>query len=180
MASSSLRLRELVPEDEAAFARAVAEFAKSDPDWSFAFNYDPASDFRAFIDELGRQRDGRDLPEGRVPSTFLVAVVDDVIAGRVSLRHELNEFLNSIGGHVGYGVVASQRRKGYATAMLRETLPMARAVGIERLLVTCDETNEGSIRTIERNGGVLADSRPQPGTTVRKLRYWIDLRSLGR
>ena len=171
-----LVLRELQSTDEVAFKCAVEEFARTDPDWPFAFDFDLQGDFRRYVDRLRQQRRGLELPDGWVPNTFLAAMVDDAVVGRVSLRHELNDFLREVGGHVGYGVVASHRRRGYATEMLRQTLPVARAIGLERLLVTCDEDNPGSIRTIERNGGVLEAGERAQSAQTRKLRYWIDLR----
>ena len=64
--------------------------------------------------------------DGHVPSTFLVADVGGVIVGRTSIRHELNEFLAREGGHIGYGVLAEHRRRGYATEILRHSLVVAR------------------------------------------------------
>ena len=81
----------------------------------------------------------RDAP-GRVRAAFLVAVVGEDIVGRVSLRYELTAALREEGGHIGYGVVPSQRRRGYATQMLRGTLDRARSRGLERVLLTCDDT----------------------------------------
>ena len=86
------------------------------------------------------------------------------------MRHRLTEFLRDVGGHVGYYVRPSRRRRGHATAMLRAVLPYAADLGLERVLVTCDDTNEGSRRVIEAAGGVLEDQRGV------KLRYWLPTR----
>ena len=77
------------------------------------------------------------------------------------------------GGHIGFGVVPSERCKGYATGMLRQSLPLARALGLEHVLITCDD-NVASIRTIERAGGLLEDIVPVE-EAVPKRRYWIKL-----
>jgi predicted acetyltransferase len=87
--------------------------------------------------------------------------------GRMSIRHTLNEWLSEVGGHIGYDVRRSRRREGHATAMLAEALPVARHLGIEHALLTCDEDNTASRIVIERNGGVLEDVRQG------KLRYWV-------
>jgi ribosomal protein S18 acetylase RimI-like enzyme len=79
------------------------------------------------LDGLERERVGVDLPDGRVPATFLVADVAGVIVGRVSVRHELNDRLSLVGGHIGYAVRPSFRRRGYVTAMLRHALGVARS-----------------------------------------------------
>ena len=169
-----LALRELEVGDEAAFRMAVAEFAASDPDWEFAFQFDARTDFAEYVDCLQRRRLGFDLPDGWVPNTFLVGTVGARIVGRVSLRHELNDFLLSIGGHIGFGVVASERRRGYGTELLRQALPVAQALGLPRVLVTCDDTNQGSRKVIESCGGVLEDTRFRADGGVTR-RYWIAL-----
>jgi predicted acetyltransferase len=108
-----------------------------------------------------------------VPGTFLVGVVGDTIVGRLSLRHWLNDKLAAVGGHIGYGVRPSQRRRGYATEMLRRSLPLCAALGIERALVTCDVDNVGSRKVIERCGGELENITDNPEYAVQKRRYWI-------
>jgi predicted acetyltransferase len=105
---------------------------------------------------------------GRVKCTYFW-VHDD--AGRwvgfLALRRSLNAFLLEQGGHIGYSVRPSRRREGHASAALRLALPEAARLGIDRVLVTCDEENRGSRATIERCGGVYEDSRHG------KRRYWI-------
>jgi predicted acetyltransferase len=71
------------------------------------------------------------------------------------------------GGHIGYSVRPSARRRGHATEALRQAIPRARSLGLPRLLLTCLETNVASRKVIERNGGVYEDTRN--GTR----RYWI-------
>ena len=104
---------------------------------------------------------------GIVPHTTWWWVDGEDYLGRISVRHRLTEFLRDVGGHVGYYVRPSRRRRGHATAMLRAVLPYAADLGLERVLVTCDDTNEGSRRVIEAAGGVLEDQRGV------KLRYWL-------
>ncbi|MFL6174769.1 MAG: GNAT family N-acetyltransferase [Marmoricola sp.] len=89
--------------------------------------------------------------------------------GRLAIRHELNDWLREVGGHIGYDVRRSRRREGHATAMLAAALPIAAGLGVERALVTCDTDKVASRLVIERNGGELEDVRQG------KLRYWIDL-----
>ncbi len=87
--------------------------------------------------------------------------------GRVHIRHRLTPFLRQVDGHPGYGVVPTDRRRGHATAMLAAALPVAAALGIECLLLTCDADNVGSRKVIDANGGLLQD---QSG---HKLRFWV-------
>jgi predicted acetyltransferase len=96
-----------------------------------------------------------------------VAQVGADLVGRVSIRHELNAFLTEIGGHIGFGVRPAHRRRGYAGEILGQTLVIARALGVDAALVTCDEDNVVSARVIEGAGGVFEDIR------ARTRRYWI-------
>lgn len=124
--------------------------------------------FRAFTEEVRAQRlEETSRPVGYVPSTELWWVEDDEFLGRVGIRHRLTPALLEIGGHIGYDVPPSARRRGHATAMLREALIIARGLGIKRALVTCNVDNVGSRTVIERNGGVLEDQREG------KLRFWV-------
>lgn len=104
---------------------------------------------------------------GGVPATTLWWTAGDEFLGRVHLRHRLTPALWEVGGHVGYRVVPAHRRRGHATAMLAETLPVAAALGLDEVLVTCDHDNVASRRVIEANGGVFDDRRGE------KLRYWV-------
>ena len=94
------------------------------------------------------------------------------VVGRSSIRFELNDFLRVEGGHIGYAVRPAHRRRGYATEILRQSLIVARAGGVDRALVTCDDDNVGSAAVIEANGGVLENIIDVDGVPLR--RYWID------
>jgi predicted acetyltransferase len=131
--------------------------------------------FSDYLELLEQHARGQHLPSNHVPSTFLFAFDASRIVGRVSIRHHLNDVLLRVGGHIGYVVVPEFRRRGYATAVLGRALAIARErLGIGRVLVTCDDDNIGSIRTIERNGGVLENVVPVPGSDKPTRRYWID------
>src|SRR5262245_50228314 len=131
--------------------------------------------FRRYLEVLNAQARGADLTPTQVPATFLFAFVGARIVGRVSIRHSLNAFLQRTGGHVGYAIVPEFRRRGFATEILRQAVEIARdKLGIRRILVTCDDDNIGSIRTIEKNGGVLENVVSGPDLSIPKRRYWID------
>ena len=106
-------------------------------------------------------------PPGWVPCTVLWIVEDDEYVGRISVRHRLTEDLFTWGGHIGYGVRPTRRRRGAATSALLGVLPLCETLGIDPALVTCDVDNEPSRRTIERAGGIYEDTREG------KLRYWV-------
>lgn len=168
-ASPDLVIRELEPGDEEQVMAAHTElFADG---FDFAMRRDGEA-WPELLDRRRRDREGADLPPDRVPATFLVLVVDDVVAGRVSVRHRLNEHLLQVGGHVGYAVRPAYRRRGYATAMLRHALDLLASLGVQEALVTCDDDNGASAAVIERAGGVLEDVRA-PDDGVPKRRYWV-------
>jgi predicted acetyltransferase len=171
-AGAALRLRPLRPGDEAAFRAACRVMAAEG--FTFGPGLEPGMPWDAYLSTLEQQRAGIGLRPGWVPATFLVADVAGEIVGRSSVRHVLNDFLEREGGHVGYGVLPGHRRRGYATVILRQSLVIARASGVDRVLVTCDDDNIGSIAVIEACGGRL-DSVVRAaagGSLVR--RYWND------
>lgn len=106
---------------------------------------------------------------------FVIRASDNRIVGMVDIRHTLNDFLAAYGGHIGYGVRPSERRKGYATGILRLALQYAKeTIGLTRVMVACYADNEGSWRTIQRCGGRLTRTFIHTdGRTVQV--YWIDL-----
>ena len=133
------------------------------------------SDFPKFIQHLKDDSLGVNLTEGRVSQTTYWIVDKDGYAGRISLRHVLNEHLLKIGGHIGYDIRPSKRGNKYGTKALELVLPKARALGLEKVLLTCDSTNTGSKKIIEANGGVLENEVMGEEGEPSKLRYWITL-----
>lgn len=170
---SPLELRPLQDRDEVSFKSAVAEFANETPPWEFAFDFNPDAEFSSYVTKVNDWSQGIGIPEGFVSNSYLVGVVDDRVVGRLSLRHTLNEFLRRYGGHIGYGVIPSQRGKGYATEMLRQALPICHGLGIQQALVSCDVDNIASQKVIERNGGIFNSVTNLAELKVQKRLYWI-------
>jgi predicted acetyltransferase len=169
--AGALRLRPLRLDDEHVVRSAQREMASD----AFQFSFDLAdeTDWPRHVAEQTRLDGGGDLRPGRVPATFLVATVDEVIVGRTSVRHRLNDQLLACGGHIGYGVLPPFRRQGCATAILRQSVIIARALGVDRVLLTCDDDNVASSTVIERCGGVLDPVWPKTDDETPKRRYWI-------
>jgi predicted acetyltransferase len=127
-----------------------------------------ADSFQRYVDALRAQADSRTpRSEGWVPQTTLWLVDGNEYLGRLSIRHALTDRLRIEGGHIGYEVRPTRRRRGYATLMLGLSLPIANQLGIDPALVTCDATNTASRHVIEANGGRLAEA----GNPV--LRFWV-------
>ena len=128
---------------------------------------DPA-EFASYVAWLRADaREESPRPEGHVPATTLWWIDGREYLGRLTIRHRLTPHLRDVGGHIGYDVRPSARKRGHATGMLAAALPVARGLGIDRVLVTCDDHNIASRKVIEANGGVLEDQRGV------KLRYWL-------
>ena len=129
-------------------------------------------DFDYYLENL-EIKDG--AAEGFVPDTTLFCLDKerDIFVGAVNIRHRLNEHLLLTGGHIGDGVRPSERRKGYATAMIGLALNECKKLGIDRVLMCCDKENIGSAKSITRNGGVLENEVMEDGQLVQ--RYWIQL-----
>lgn len=139
-----------------------------------------AAGFSAHVADLCAVKTGKiTAPDGkeydRVPDTVYWLVEDKNFIGEVSLRHCLSDFLRSYGGHIGYGIRPSLRRKGHGTLMLKLTLDKARALGLEKVMVSCDPDNTGSRRIIEANGGILEKTVHYDWAKAPTSIYWINL-----
>ena len=159
------------------FGAAVDEFraeglddrTRSDQDLGACADWSSADGFAGYVRAITTPENEQAVVEDRVPSTRLWWATDAEYLGRLDLRHGLTPALCEVGGHIGYAVRPSARGRGHATAMLREALVVvARVIGLERVLLTCDVDNVPSRRVITANGGELEDQRAQ------KLRFWIE------
>lgn len=129
-------------------------------------------DFDHYLEDL----ELKTATEGRVPDSvfFLLDTERDRLLGAVNIRHYLNDALLKAGGHIGDGIRPSERRKGYATELVRLALEECRKLGIQRVLMTCDRDNIGSAKSIIKNGGVLENEFINGEGQVEQ-RYWVEL-----
>lgn len=132
--------------------------------------------FEDYVKRKLDQSKGINIPKGRVPDTEYWLVDNDEFIGKISIRHRLNANLRKLGGHIGYSIRPSKRRMGFATKMLAMGLQKAKKLGIDKALITCDETNIGSKKVIENNGGIFENAESQGKGMPARLRYWIEIK----
>jgi len=158
---------------EAEYRAFVAEFvAREEPAMYYRL---PDGDFAEFVAQLEREARGEGLPDWAVPQNVYWAVCGGRLVGVLKLRHRLTPALETYGGNIGYFVRPSARGQGHATRMLMLALGRARALGLTRVLLTCDIDNLASARVMVKNGGVRTTDGANPDTGQRIARYWITL-----
>ena len=133
------------------------------------------NDFHDFDFYMNHLEIKEEIENGPVPDTTLFCLDKDrnLFVGAVNIRHYLNDSLLLTGGHIGDGIRPSERRKGYATAMIALALEECKKLGIRRVLMCCDKDNIGSAKSILKNGGVLENEVEKDGHWEQ--RYWIQL-----
>ena len=132
--------------------------------------------YEQWLNTIEKESKGIDLLEGRVPSTVYFLMNNDRIIAHISIRHNIdNDFLRLYGGHIGYGVRPSERRKGYATIMLHLALIKCNELGIKDVMISCKESNIGSVKTIENNLGIQKELIYIEDQQMNFKKYWINV-----
>lgn len=170
----SLLIRPLTPSDESAFFAGMKLWSEKDLGW-YTFSWKSGMPYQDMLMILDDELHGRNMAPGRVPHTMLYAFLDGQIIGRVSIRHELNDFLLRRGGHIGYSVAEAYRRKGYATALMQAGMNYCKTLGLAEILVTCDDENMPSWKIIEKFNARLENKIIDEVENKTIRRYWVTL-----
>ena len=173
MEQNELQMVAPIPDLEAEYQSFVAEFiAQKEPVRYYRL---PEGEFTEFVVQLQRVARGEALPDWAVPQNVYWAVSDGRMVGVLKLRHRLTPALEKYGGHFGYFVWPSARGQGCASRMLALALDQARALGLMRVLLSCDIDNHASARVMVKNGGVRTSDGINPETGQPIARYWIEM-----
>ena len=130
-----------------------------------------------YVKTCAQYEDPQTVPSHLVPATQLLLIrkSDGRLLGMLQIRHCFNDYLSQFGGHIGYSVRPSERRKGYAKEMLKKALPFCRELGLDKVLITCLDGNLGSEKTILANGGVYESTVHEPNDDRDLKRFWITI-----
>lgn len=133
------------------------------------------TDYSNWLEMLESYSKNETCPSHLVPSdTYFLVNEYNKLLGAISIRHYLNDQLLQLSGHIGYGIRPAERRKGYATVMLKMALEKCIDMGIKQVLITCDKSNIASAKTIIANEGVLANELVEDNGNIVQ-RYWIEV-----
>ena len=131
--------------------------------------------FHGYLEQVSNYARGIKLNTDQVSQSEFWLVNDSKIVARSTLRHRLNTSLEHEGGHIGYDVRPSERRKGYGTLVLKLTLEKAVDLGLDKVHLTCDTENSASAKIIEKNGGKFAGEAISKKSGKQISRYWIEI-----
>lgn len=134
-------------------------------------------DFETWLQKCNDWKNGKNLPEGFVPSTQYICIrkKDDKLIGMLQIRHKLNDFLLNFGGHIGNSIAVCERNKGYGKKLLALGLKKCKELGLNNVLITCKDTNTASKKCIIANGGKYEDTRTINDQNINLERYWVDI-----
>lgn len=130
-------------------------------------------DFNQWLDYVNAPAGTNVFGYGKVADDVFLAYLNNKVVGIINIRYELSELLLKSGGHIGYSTHPDYQGCGIATQMTAYALDVLKQKGIDKVLITCDDTNIASRKVIEKNGGVLENKLNFNGKLTR--RYWIDL-----
>jgi predicted acetyltransferase len=155
----------------------IQEFLEYKSEINGTGGLDRYDDYDEWLIKVEKEFNSKDIPEGKVPAStyFFVRTLDNKIVGMINIRHKLNEFLFNEGGHIGYSIRPTERKKRYATLMLKLALQKCRELNINKVLITCDKINIASAKVIQNNNGILENEFYSEIFSEIIQRYWISL-----
>ena len=106
---------------------------------------------------------------------FLIRESDNKIIGMINIRLELNDYLRNFGGHIGYGIRPTERRKGYNKINLYLGLLKCQEFRLDKVMISCNVHNLGSDKTIKAFDGELEKIEVDPNDNELTNVYWIDV-----
>lgn len=166
-----VEFRELTMGDEALYCDYMREWIDHDekvvPEITNITKY---SNFEEIVHELADNKSH----DQTVDNTTLFLIDDDEIIGAANIRHNLNDRLKKVGGHVGYGIRKKYRGKGFGNKLLKKSLDYLSRIGVQEALITCDQDNEVSVAVIKYNGGEeIEPSTLDDGKVIRRFQIEI-------
>lgn len=134
-----------------------------------------AEDYDRWLTNIHNRITATDLPDGFVQEAFYLCYDGSEMVGVLNLKFTLTPYLLNYGGHIGYAVRPGRQGHGLATRMLRQSLDIARGMGMDKVLLVCDDDNLASEKVIQHCGGQYEDTRYDAEEAVHVKRYWITL-----
>lgn len=155
----------------------IQEFLKYNSKINGVGGLDRYDNYDEWLFKLKKALDVPNMPEGKVPANtyFFVRMQDNKIIGMINIRHKLNKFLFNEGGHIGYSIRPTERKKGYGTLLLKMGLEKCRELNLNKVLITCDKINIPSAKVIQNNNGILENEIFSEAFSETIQRYWINL-----
>ena len=167
--------RKFCPDDKKQILDMVQEILAFDGNFEGLDNFKKAESFDTFLITLEHGKHQEYLRPELVPQTTFGVFDDGRLVGGFNLRHMLRGALFQHGGNIGYLIRPSDRQKGYGTTLLHLALEQAKAIGLEKVLVSCREENVGSFKVIEHNHGQRDTDYYDESANTTFRRYWITL-----
>lgn len=148
------------------YEQKAVEFIQEFYDYSSAINgtggldnFLKESTYSEWLLKVVKDLDIANIPQGRIPAYtyFYIREDDEKIIGMINIRLALNDFLRKEGGHIGYSIRPTERRKGYGTKMVQEALTFCKTIDLQNIIISCDKINIASAGVIKNCGGTLEE-----------------------
>jgi len=155
----------------------IQEFLKHNSEINGTAGLNRYDNYDEWLLKLEKSLDIANIPEDKVPGNtyFFFRTEDSKIIGMITIRHKLNESLINRGGHIGYSIRPTERKKGYGTFMLKLALEKCRELNLSKVLITCDKINVASAKVIQNNNGILENEVFNEAFSETTQRYWINV-----